>query len=149
VVERLGAVPRAAHLAGLLLEVAPGHVEPDRVAEDFVERAFRRDLAAAFLERHHQLELVVHVLRARGVRERAVGGERIRRLGEEERRVAVRIVAHLAGVLGVVAPDAENPVHREQVGRVPDRQGYDPRRRDHVGQGRLLQGWTGQPRVPA
>jgi len=43
----------------------------------------------------------------------APGQHRVGRLGEEERRLAVGVAAHLAGVLGVVASDAENAAHRE------------------------------------
>ena len=141
-VEGLGDLPRPARLLGLVLAVAPGHVEPDGVAEDVLERALDRDVAAALGERHHQLELEMDVLGAGRVgegaaaRDQSVGG-----LHEEERRLAVGVVAHLAGVLGVVAADAEDAVHREQIARVADRQRDDRRRRDDVGQGVLLVGW--------
>src|ERR687895_704985 len=46
-VEPLRHVPRAPHLLRLGLQVAPRHVEPHRVAEDAVERALHRDVAAA------------------------------------------------------------------------------------------------------
>ena len=35
-------------------------------------------------------------------------------LGEEERRLAIGIVSHLAGVVGVVAADAEDAADREE-----------------------------------
>ena len=44
----------------------------------------------------------------------AAGQHGIGRLGEEERLLAIGIATHLAGVLGVVATDAEDAAHREE-----------------------------------
>src|SRR5690606_41031929 len=41
VIESLAEIPRPAELLRLGLEVAPGHVEPDAVAEDVLERLLR------------------------------------------------------------------------------------------------------------
>ena len=67
--ERLGDLPRPPRLLRDVLQVAPRHVEPDRIAEDVAERRVDGDVLAAFAERHHQLDLVVHVLRRRTGRE--------------------------------------------------------------------------------
>jgi hypothetical protein len=42
---------------------------------------------------------------------RRYGNKRVGRLHEEERRLAVRIVAHLPRMSGIVAPNAINPAH--------------------------------------
>ena len=89
---------------------------PDGVPEDQVEGSFGGDVAAARGQGDHQLDLVVEVGRGGGeVELAAVGDHSGGRLGEEERRLAVGVVAHLDGVLGVVAPDAEDPTHREHL----------------------------------
>ena len=49
-------------------------------------------------------------------------------LHEEERRLAVGVVAHLDRVLGVVAPDAEDPQHGEDGVGAVDRQRHRRRR---------------------
>ena len=67
---------------------------------------------------HHEVELVV-ALRDGG-------------LHEEERRLAVRVVAHLDGVLGVVATDAEDAKHGEDSIRIGDRQGHGVREGDRI-----------------
>jgi hypothetical protein len=46
---------------------------------------------------------------------RAVGHHRISRLHEEERRLAGRVCAHLAGVLGIVAAHAVDAAHRKEL----------------------------------
>ena len=51
------------------------------------------------------------------------GTMRGRRLGEEERRLAVRVRAHLARVRGVVAADAVDAVDGELLGAAFDRDG--------------------------
>ena len=58
------------------------------------------DVAAAALQRDHQLDLMVHVLGQRRIGRRSPpsGTMRIGGLGKEERRVA-HVVAHLLDVL--------------------------------------------------
>jgi hypothetical protein len=113
-VEGLAGVPGAAHFLGLALQVAARHVQAHSVAVDVFERGRCSDVRAAGLQCDHQFDFVVHVVRQRGVRElAAVGHDGAGRFHEEERRFAVGVVAHLAGVFGVVAADAENAVDRE------------------------------------
>jgi hypothetical protein len=45
--ERLADLPGPAELLGLALQVAPGHIEPDGIAVDMVERGLERNVAAA------------------------------------------------------------------------------------------------------
>ena len=59
--EGLADLPGAAQLLGLALQVAPGHVEADGVAEDVVQRACAAGCRCRRCQRHHQLDLVVHV----------------------------------------------------------------------------------------
>ncbi len=131
-VERLADLPRPLHVARGDLQVAPREVDADAVALDAVERLIELDVAAARLERDHQLDLVVHVLgerrigHGRAIRHDGVGG-----LGEEERRVA-HVVAHLADVLLVVAADAPDAAHRKRLVGAGHRDGGLRRRRDDV-----------------
>src|SRR5690606_3043939 len=50
-----------------------------------------------------------------------------RRFGEKDRRVGLRIAAHLAHMIGVLFTDAENPPHREFA--AAENAGDRPRRR--------------------
>ena len=120
--EGLRHLPRAAQLLRPVLQVAPGHVDADGVAEDAVERARDRNVRAALAERHHHLDLVMHVLGGRRIGKRAVEDQVVRVLLEEERRLAVRVAAHLDRVGGVVAADAIDAVDREQEVAAGDRQ---------------------------
>ncbi len=61
-VEGLADLPRPLQVARGDLQVAPGEVDADRIAVDAVVGLGDRDIAAAALERDHQLDLVVHVL---------------------------------------------------------------------------------------
>ena len=130
--EGLSHLPRAAELLRLALEVAAGHVEADRVAEDAVHGPLDRDVRAAGLQRHDELDLEMHVGAGARIGELPVGDEGIGVLLEEERRLAVRVVSHLDRVLGVVAADAVEAPHREQLVRAGDRQGGDRCRREDV-----------------
>ena len=105
-----------------VLQVAPRHVEADRVAEDAVEGIADRDVRAALRQRHHQLDLVLHVLRLRRIAEDSVGDEVVRVLLEEEGRLAVRVAAHLDGVVGIVAADAVDTVDGEKLVAAGNRQ---------------------------
>ena len=78
---------------------------------------------AALAERDDQFDLVVQVLGRLRIRNgRAVGHNRIGRLHEEKRRLAIRIMAHLARVFGVVAADAIDAADREHFVALDDRQ---------------------------
>ena len=114
------AVEALAHVPGLaaglrgVLEIAAGHVEADRVAIDEVHHLVGRDIRPAALERDDEFDLVMQVPGGGRVGQgRAVGDDGVRRLGEEERILAGRVAAHLAGMGGVVAADAIDATDRE------------------------------------
>ena len=118
------------------LQVAAGHVEADGVAEDAVERRPGGNVAAAAGQRHHQLDLVLQVGRARRIVHAFADQDGLGRLHEEERRLALRIAAHLAGMFGIVAADAVDAPHRESRLAAGDRHGgLGPGGDDHI------QGW--------
>src|SRR5262245_30786764 len=125
-VEILAEVPRPAVVLAPLLQVAPRHIEPDRIPEYVIVRALGVDTPPALGEGHHQLGLIVVI---RGLRRivdiAAAGDQRVSALNEEERLLAP-VAAHLFLVLGVVASDAEDAPDRKAVGGARDRQ----RRRD-------------------
>ncbi len=111
-IEGLADFPRAPHLFRLALQIAPRHVQADGVAIHAVERPVLRDVLAAASERHHQLELVVHVPGLVGIREFAsIRHQRVGVFLEEKRRFAIRVVTHLYGVGCVVAPHAVDTMH--------------------------------------
>jgi hypothetical protein len=113
-VEALGHVPGAAQLLGLRLDVAAGHVQADGVAIDQIQRLFHRDIAAALGQRHHHLDLVMVIGGSGRIGHHGVGRhDRIGRLHEEE-RLAVWVMAHFAGVGGIVATDAIDAADRER-----------------------------------
>ena len=69
---------------------------------------------AAHSQCYDQFHLVVQVVRRWGIGHvLAASDECVGRLHEEERRLTVRVVTHLAGMLGVVASHAVDPPHRE------------------------------------
>jgi hypothetical protein len=113
---------------GLALEVAPGHVETDTVAEDVIEGALDRDVGAALAQRHDHLDLVVHVRRLARIGEVAVGHDVVGVLLEEEGRLLGRVVPHLDRMLGIVAADAVDAVHGKQLVAALHRQGGNRRR---------------------
>src|SRR5690606_22171441 len=111
-------LPRAALLAHGDLQVAAGHVEAHRVAEDVRVGLLDGNVRAAGTDRHHQLDLVLQVLRRGRVGRlgRLPGctvDHRVGRLAKEERRPAVGIEAHFAGVRGIVAAHAVDAPHGE------------------------------------
>jgi hypothetical protein len=61
-VEALAPVPRPPLFAGGELQVAPGQVDADTVAEHVIERPLGRDVRAGGADRDDQLDLVVEVL---------------------------------------------------------------------------------------
>ena len=129
-VEGLAEVPRTTHVSRLDLQIAARHVQTDGVAVDMIQRTRGRDLEAATVQSHYQLDLVMQVRRAgRVVHLAALGHDGIGRLEEEKRRLFVRVFAHLARVGGVVASDAVNPMHGEATLVADNRDG---RRRAHI-----------------
>jgi hypothetical protein len=120
-VEGLAGLPGVALALGGVLQVAAGQVDADGVAEDEVDRLLGGEVLAAALQGRDQLDLVVQVRgRDRIGHGGGLGNDGVARLGEEERRIA-RVRAHFASVRGVVAPHAEDPAHRKDVGRPLDR----------------------------
>src|SRR5690606_7076458 len=124
IVEALAHVPRPGELLRLVLQIAPGEIDADRISIDMVERAALRDVAPARLQRHHQLDLVMEILGGAGKRHRrAVFHHGVAGLGEEERRLPVRIAPHLAGVCRIIASDTEDAPDREALFASGDREG--------------------------
>ena len=77
-------------------------------------RVAGRDAGAAGAQRRDQVDLVMRLPRRRRIGEiRPVRQDRVRGLGAEERRLAVGAAAHLPGMAGVVAADAEDAAHRK------------------------------------
>ena len=94
---------------------------PTRVAVDVVERLVGGNVEAAALHRDDQFDLVMHVLGQRRVGDGgAVGLDHVGMLGEEERRRAL-VIAHLADVLEIVAPDAPDAANRKRFRFAGDR----------------------------
>ncbi len=114
IVEALAHVPGLAFLLGGVLQIAAGHIQPGGIAPDMRQRVGLGDVRAALADRDDQFHLVVQLraLRRIGhvgvVQQQGVGG-----LHEEERRLPVRIAAHLPGVFGVVAADTKDTPDRE------------------------------------
>ncbi|MGY3356542.1 hypothetical protein ACVWZK_003205 [Bradyrhizobium sp. GM0.4] len=128
VVKALADLPRLLLRGHPVLEIAPGHVEAERVAIDVVERLLGRDVAAAGFQRGDQLDLVVIVLGQRriGMIGDFAHGDVLDRVGgllEEERRLAVRVRAALDRVRRVVAPDAVDAADLEHLSFADDRDG--------------------------
>src|SRR5674476_470701 len=125
-------MPATSHSSLSPATVAAGEVDADRVAVDAVIGLGDRDVAAAALERDHQLDLVVHVLGQRRIGHgAAVGHDGVGRLGEIERRQPL-VLAHLADVLDIVAADAPDAANREFLGGTGDGDGCLRGRRNDV-----------------
>src|SRR6185437_3614321 len=136
VVEALPEVPGSTQLLRGGLEVAPRHVEADGIAEDAAQCLIDGDIAAAAAEGYHQLDLVVQIGGHRGIRDLAgIGYDGVGRLHEEERVLAVRIVAHLARMRRVVAADAIDAANGEGLAALDGHRG-DGRDGDRIGHGR-------------
>src|SRR5215471_14043886 len=113
-VERLAEVPWTSHVARLKLQIPARHVQADRVAVDVLQRPRRGNLEPAAVQRHYQLDLVMQVRGAWRVVDLASFGHHcIGRLEEEEWRLTLGILPHLACVRRVVASDAVDAMHRE------------------------------------
>ena len=103
-----------------MLQVAAGQVDADGVAVDVVERLVGGNVEAAALHRHDQFDLVMQILGQRRVGDGgAVGYQHVGVLGEEERRRAL-VIAHLADVLEIIAPDAPDAANRKGLGFAGD-----------------------------
>ena len=76
-----------------------------------------RNVHTARADGDDHFNFMVHVLGQGRIREITVVEDQV--VGvfvEEKRQLAVRVMAHFAGVLGVVATDAVNPAHRKAFG---------------------------------
>jgi len=112
-VERLADLPRPLDVARGDLQIAPGQIDADAIAVDAGERVLGFDVSAAAFERHHQLDLVLHVLGQRRLRHgAAVGHDGVGGFAKEERRLA-HVLAHLLDMLDVIAADAPQPADRK------------------------------------
>ncbi len=143
--ERLADVPRTLDFPHRALQIAPRHVEPDRVAVDQRLGALRRDAGAASADRDHQLDFVMIVLGRPRVLDVGDGGrhhrdDRIGRLGEKERRLFRRVSAHLLGVLGIVATHAIDMADRKDKIAAGDRHRRDVPEGNRVFHRRLICG---------
>ena len=61
-VKTLADFPRLLLRRHAVLQVAPGHIETERIAVDVLERRVRRDIGAARFQRRHEFDLVVIIL---------------------------------------------------------------------------------------
>ena len=112
VIEGFADFPRPLLLARGDLQVAAGEVDAYRIAVDMLERLVGWNVEAAALHRDDQLDLVMQILGQRRVGDRGpIGHQHVGMLGEEERRRAL-VIAHLADVFEIVAPDAPDAADR-------------------------------------
>lgn len=58
-IRSLAQLPGTPELFGLVLQVAAGHVQADRIAEDMVEGLLDGNVPSALGQRHHQFDLEV------------------------------------------------------------------------------------------
>ena len=136
VVEGFAHLPRAAHFFGFALHVAARHIEADAVAEHVIERFFNRYVFAALADSDRHLNFVMQVFGHRRIGDSgAVHHNGIRRLHEEKRRFAIRVMAHFPGVFGVVAPHAVNTAYGENLRAFGYRQSGDSRKIYNVSHG--------------
>src|SRR5258707_13658733 len=99
-------------------------VESNAVGEHAVKPRLADDAEAFSADRYNKLDFVVKIAGFRRVRHgRAAIDDSIRWLRKEERRLAIRILTHLAGVRGIVAANAEDAADRKPPGFAcnPDR----------------------------
>ena len=108
-VEALGPGP----LAVAALKVARRDVVGDGVAEDEVERVAGIDVPAQPADDHGELTLVADLAGLRGHDDGVTGADDGRVGHEEHQRGRRRLAAHLASVLGVVLPDADDLAARD------------------------------------
>ena len=120
-VHALGAGP----LAVAALQVASRDVVGDRVAEDDLLGLLGLDVLAHPADDHRELALEADLGRQRRRDDDRVAGADDGRVGHEEHhRLGRELVAHLGGVVGVVAPDADDLAprdHRREQSHLVDR----------------------------
>ena len=119
-------LPRTALLFRFALQIAARHVEADGIAPDMLQRIAQGDVGAATFQRHHKLDLVMHVVAVRGIGKLAGGIEVVGVLLKEERRFAIRVMPHLNRMGRIVAADAIDAAHRKGTAAT-DRNGWNRR----------------------
>jgi len=96
------------------LQIAARHIKPRAVAEDVIQRVFKRDMHARCADRNDQLHLVMQVGCTERIGNRfARANNGLRGFHEIKRRLAVNLVAHFDGMCGVIAANAEDSAHRK------------------------------------
>ena len=107
-IRSLRPIPRPPGGFCLFLKVAAGQVYAYRIAPDVGERRLKADIRATLADRNHKFNFVMKVFGQRRKRDcRARFDNCVSRLGEEKRRVAIRILAHFAGMCRIVAANAK------------------------------------------
>jgi hypothetical protein len=102
-------------------------------------RGIGGELPAASFETHRELNLVMQILGGdRETQLTAHRHQRVSRFSEEKGRLSIRIAPHFAGMLCVVAADAENSTNREELVRSLDRDGRAGRLWDYKGHDETL-----------
>ena len=122
VFEGLGDIPGPLLVLHHLLQVAPRHVEPHRIAEHGRHGFVGGNLEGGSADRNHQLDLVMIILRSRRIGdcaafENKAGG----RLGKIEGGDTINRVAELCGMRRVIASHTEDAVDRKAVLQPEDR----------------------------
>src|ERR1700737_5592871 len=110
VIKTLTDFPRLLFSRHAVLQIAPGHIEAERIAIDMLERLLWGNIGAAGFQRRYQFDLVVIVFGERRIGMFRDGADcdvldRIGRLLEKKWRLAVWVGAALARGRGIVATD--------------------------------------------
>jgi hypothetical protein len=107
--------------AGFKLQVPPHEAIADRIAEYAAARPILGDIGASLADGDDRFRLTVEVLRfgrigdGFPILDNGIGG-----FAEEKRRIAIRILARLSRMLGIVASNAEYPTHGKNPGQTGD-----------------------------
>lgn len=128
-IEPLPSVPRPALFSRSQLKIAAGQIVADSVA---VDGAVDWNGRATNAGCNDNLDLVLEVPGLWRVRHTdAIVDDCVGWLEKEERRLAIGIAPHFAGVSGVIAPHAENPTYRKACSRSVDSNGWNGGRRSY------------------
>ncbi len=133
ILERLAHVPRPPELLCSALQITARHVERNRIPEDMLQRLVGGDILATGFQTSRHFDLEVHVIGLARIGKHAINAQVVGIFLKEERRLPVRIVPHLARMLGIIAPDAVNAMHRKDEITAHDRQCGDRDRRESIG----------------
>src|SRR5690606_31704742 len=115
-IESLARIPRSALVTRFKLKVSAREIVTYGIAKDVFQRIADRDVAARLTDCDDELDLVMQVGGAWGVRHGGiVRHDCIGRLREEERRLALGILTHLSRMCRVVAADAIDASNRKAV----------------------------------